>query len=230
MILPYLTESYGSQKDPNDADGEIPYCTLKSFPSAIEHCIQWARDKFESLFKIKPTLVDKFLTKNFASFDSIITQLSASESDDYYLEDAHKVAKMLTNYCFTLDECVTLARAKFEKYFSHKARDILNAYPLDHLMNDNSPFWKLPKRAPNSILFDASNPTHLAFVKSLARLYADMFAIEESVDRLNDQEYLKTILENNTNKVPVWKPRKKHIETDETKKKSIKNFFFEKFE
>ena len=36
VILPHLTESYGSQKDPNDADGDIPYCTLKSFPSQIE--------------------------------------------------------------------------------------------------------------------------------------------------------------------------------------------------
>ena len=31
------------QRDPPDED--VPYCTLKSFPAQIEHCIQWARDK-----------------------------------------------------------------------------------------------------------------------------------------------------------------------------------------
>lgn len=32
-----------SQRDPPEE--EIPFCTLKSFPSVIEHTIQWARDK-----------------------------------------------------------------------------------------------------------------------------------------------------------------------------------------
>jgi ubiquitin-activating enzyme E1-like protein 2 len=54
VIVPYITESYNSQRDPNESDSEIPYCTLKSFPANIEHCIQWARDKFESNFRLKP--------------------------------------------------------------------------------------------------------------------------------------------------------------------------------
>ena len=41
--MPEMTESYSSQQDPPDKD--VPYCTLKSFPSTIEHTIQWARDK-----------------------------------------------------------------------------------------------------------------------------------------------------------------------------------------
>ena len=35
------------QRDPSDED--IPYCTLKSFPATIEHCIQWARDKVRNI-------------------------------------------------------------------------------------------------------------------------------------------------------------------------------------
>ena len=42
-VVPHLTESYSNQRDPVDHD--VPYCTLKSFPATIEHCIQWARDK-----------------------------------------------------------------------------------------------------------------------------------------------------------------------------------------
>ena len=31
------------KRDPIDED--VPYCTLKSFPAIIDHCIEWARDK-----------------------------------------------------------------------------------------------------------------------------------------------------------------------------------------
>ena len=67
IILPHLTESYGSSQDPEEKS--IPLCTLKNFPNAIEHTLQWARDKFEGLFH-NPAMSalnyskdsDKFLT------------------------------------------------------------------------------------------------------------------------------------------------------------------------
>ena len=46
--MPNLTESYGSSRDPPEKS--IPICTLKNFPNAIEHCLQWARDDFEGNF------------------------------------------------------------------------------------------------------------------------------------------------------------------------------------
>jgi hypothetical protein len=54
VILPGLTESYGSKQDPQE-DNEIPYCTLKMFPEDTLHCLEWARDKFEKMFFQKPT-------------------------------------------------------------------------------------------------------------------------------------------------------------------------------
>lgn len=40
MICPFKTESYGTSRDPPERS--IPICTLKNFPNAIEHTIQWA--------------------------------------------------------------------------------------------------------------------------------------------------------------------------------------------
>jgi ubiquitin-activating enzyme E1 len=48
VVLPYKTESYGSSTD--KVEEQIPICTLKNFPYEISHCIQWAREQFESLF------------------------------------------------------------------------------------------------------------------------------------------------------------------------------------
>ncbi|KAL5969221.1 Ubiquitin-like modifier-activating enzyme 6, partial [Taenia solium] len=49
VILPGITESYSSQKDPSEEEEEasdvIPYCTLKSFPAKVSDCVEWAREK-----------------------------------------------------------------------------------------------------------------------------------------------------------------------------------------
>uniref|UniRef100_A0A8C2X6K7 E1 ubiquitin-activating enzyme n=1 Tax=Cyclopterus lumpus TaxID=8103 RepID=A0A8C2X6K7_CYCLU len=52
VVIPFLTESYSSSQDPPEKS--IPICTLKNFPNAIEHTLQWARDEFEGLFKQPP--------------------------------------------------------------------------------------------------------------------------------------------------------------------------------
>lgn len=48
MVIPFVTESYGATQDPPEKS--IPICTLKNFPNAIEHTLQWARDSFEGAF------------------------------------------------------------------------------------------------------------------------------------------------------------------------------------
>merc|ERR1719155_307988 len=61
VVVPELTESYGSSRDPPEKS--IPICTLKNFPNAIEHTIQWSRDQFEGLFQNVPKDVNEYLTE-----------------------------------------------------------------------------------------------------------------------------------------------------------------------
>ena len=60
VIIPHVTESYGSSQDPPEKS--IPICTLKNFPNAIEHTLQWARDSFEGLFVHPGEYVNQYLT------------------------------------------------------------------------------------------------------------------------------------------------------------------------
>jgi len=46
--------------DPEDST-EVPFCTLKMFPEETLHCVEWARDKFGSLFSQIPKNVLKLL-------------------------------------------------------------------------------------------------------------------------------------------------------------------------
>jgi hypothetical protein len=39
----------------------VPYCTLKSFPNQLEHCIEWSRDLcFETQFAGRAQIANKF--------------------------------------------------------------------------------------------------------------------------------------------------------------------------
>ena len=44
VIIPMLTESYGTQRDPEEQS--IPMCTMHYYPNTIDHTIHWARDLF----------------------------------------------------------------------------------------------------------------------------------------------------------------------------------------
>ena len=59
MVIPHVTESYGSSQDPPEK--ETPICTLKNFPNAIEHTLQWARSEFEGLFVQPGAHVNEYL-------------------------------------------------------------------------------------------------------------------------------------------------------------------------
>lgn len=48
MIVPHKTQAYGDSQDPPEES--IPMCTLRNFPNQIEHCIEWGRDQFNTLF------------------------------------------------------------------------------------------------------------------------------------------------------------------------------------
>ncbi|MBZ3871803.1 Ubiquitin-like modifier-activating enzyme 6 [Sciurus carolinensis] len=113
VIIPHLTESYNSHRDPPEE--EIPFCTLKSFPAAIEHTIQWARDKFESSFSHKPSLFNKFW-QTYVSAEEVLQKIQSGQS----LEGCFQVIKLLNRRPRNWSQCVELARLKFEKYFNHK--------------------------------------------------------------------------------------------------------------
>lgn len=208
VIIPFLTESYASQNDPLDED--VPYCTLHSFPAVMDHCIEWARDKFETLFCQKPTLYNKFWSTY--TVDQAITKLQ----DGVSLENVAVVSKITANLPISSECCIAAGRFKFENFFNHRAKQLLHAFPLDTKMTDGSLFWQSPKRPPNPIVFDASNQLHLDFVQAFAHLFADTYGIKWTPGDFSKEKILR-VLSKIT--VPEFQPKSKRIETDVSAKK-----------
>uniref|UniRef100_A0AAZ3R1K3 Ubiquitin-activating enzyme E1 C-terminal domain-containing protein n=1 Tax=Oncorhynchus tshawytscha TaxID=74940 RepID=A0AAZ3R1K3_ONCTS len=151
IIVPNLTESYNSHRDPPEE--EIPFCTLKSFPAVIEHTIQWARDKFESAFAHKPTIYNMFW-QTHSSAEAVLQRMQQRET----LEGAFQVVKLLSRRPSQWEHCIILARLKFDKYFKRKVT--LPPPPHTHTHTD-SLFWQSPKRPPSPIEFDLKDSLQL---------------------------------------------------------------------
>lgn len=209
VIVPHLTESYNSHRDPPEE--EIPFCTLKSFPAATEHTIQWARDKFESAFSHKPSLFNKFW-QTYPSAEEVLQRIKSGES----LEGSFQVIKCLSRRPKSWPHCVELARLKFEKYFNHKALQLLHSFPLDTRLKDGSLFWQSPKRPPFPIQFDFNDPLHYSFILSTAKLFAKVYCIPFTEKDISEETIFKVI---SRVKIQEFQPSNKVVQTDETVRK-----------
>lgn len=162
VIVPHLTESYGSSRDPPAK--QTPVCLLHSFPNNIEHCLQWGREQaFEGHFVKNPEIVNNYLNKpNYIESLAPTLKLSTLE----VLEDC------LLHRQETFDDCIVWARQEFQRRYDYAPRQLLYNFPLDHVDSNGVHFWSGAKRPPTPIVFDASDPLHLDFIVSGAFLRA----------------------------------------------------------
>eukprot|EP00002_Diphylleia_rotans_P020143 TRINITY_DN3903_c0_g1_i6.p2 TRINITY_DN3903_c0_g1~~TRINITY_DN3903_c0_g1_i6.p2 ORF type:complete len:466 (-),score=92.46 TRINITY_DN3903_c0_g1_i6:178-1575(-) len=170
VIVPHVSEPYGSQSDPMER--AIPVCTLKYFPQTIEHSVQFARDKFEAMFLVKPW-----------ELKNLLAIAATQEPGGDYLKRLHLQTQiMLAKYCYrlpkTFSDCLRYGLSVFRKYFQHKIQRILAKHPRDSLADDGNLFWSPPKRMPHPIEFDQDNPLHIDFIWSFATIQARIFCVE----------------------------------------------------
>lgn len=170
VVIPFVTEQYTAREDPpDDIDAQIPYCTLKSFPYQIEHCIEWAREKFYSLFTAKPSIFEKFFSNNGGTLDEVLENLNSTSVP---MDGTHVVMRMLEKWPLQWQDCVDLAIGKFMKYFNYKARQLLHSFPEDFKTTDGKLFWSPPKMPPKPVELDLDNPVHLTFLLSCSKIFA----------------------------------------------------------
>uniref|UniRef100_A0AAR2KL38 E1 ubiquitin-activating enzyme n=1 Tax=Pygocentrus nattereri TaxID=42514 RepID=A0AAR2KL38_PYGNA len=178
VVIPFLTESYSSSQDPPEKS--IPICTLKNFPNAIEHTLQWARDEFEGLFK----------------------QPAENLPGAQPLEVLEAVYKSLVTDCpRSWEDCVAWARNHWQCQYNNNIRQLLHNFPPDQLTSSGAPFWSGPKRCPHPLEFSTSNDLHMDYIMAGANLFAQTYGLPGSTDRAALAKLLQEI------KVPEFTPK-----------------------
>ena len=183
-IIPHLTESYGASRDPPEES--IPICTLRNFPNKVEHCIQWAREAFEGHFTQTPTQVNHFLINGQAYLDDLQSRPHEALAVLSSVHDA-----LLTERPASFIECVQWGRVQFEVEYQQKVLQLLHVFPPDSTTSEGVPFWSATKRQPQPLTFDLSDPTHLAYVRSAARLRAFVYNLQWPSDEAEELQLIE---------------------------------------
>jgi len=176
VVIPKLTESYSSSQDPPEKS--IPICTLKNFPNAIEHTLQWARDMFEGLFRQSAENAALYL--NDPKFIERTMKLAGSQP----LETLESVKRALVDdRPANFQQCVDWARLHWQEQYHNQIKQLLFNFPPDQLTSSGQPFWSGPKRCPHPLNYDLSNSMHVDYVMAAANLKADIYNIPQCRDR-----------------------------------------------
>ena len=184
VILPSLTESYSSSQDPPEQS--FPQCTLRSFPNKIDHTIAWAKEKFHEFFVGPPETVNLYITQP----NYIEETLKQAGNEIPTLEAIRDY--LVTDKPHNFDDCIVWARRQFESKYNNDIQQLLYNFPRDCTTSSGAPFWSGPKRAPDPLRFDASNPTHMSFIVAAAYLHAFNYGIKEGTS-VTEKHYLKVM-------------------------------------
>ena len=185
VVIPELTASYAD--GPKDSeDDQIPMCTLRNFPSLIEHCIEWARAQFEDVFVAPFGDAKKFCSNpelylnelKRATIDHPNAQLgmSALGQEIERLERLLTILESASNMSF--ESCLEKALALFHSGFRDRICQLVHNFPEDHVTSVGEKFWSGAKRFPQAAVLDmGNNDTHVDFVMSAANIFAVCFGL-----------------------------------------------------
>eukprot|EP00944_MAST-04C_sp_MAST-4C-sp1_P014587 g14587.t1 len=194
VIVPHITKSYADTKDVEEED-HIPMCTLRNFPSLIDHCIEWARAQFTDLF-VKPvsdglkftedqagylkTLRDKCLDEKYSRANranAVATELPVLEALKLLINKSRNA---------NFDTCVDMAVETFNSLFRDRIMDLTERYPADAKTKEGEPFWSGAKRFPAAAQIDIDDPLHMSFIISCANIYAANIGLVNAPNTIAD--------------------------------------------
>ncbi|XP_012494082.1 PREDICTED: ubiquitin-like modifier-activating enzyme 7 isoform X5 [Propithecus coquereli] len=174
VFMPHVTEAYRAPASvAASEDALYPVCTVRHFPSTVEHTLQWARDEFEGLFRLSAEIINHYQQ----------TSTSLADMDGpQTLTLLQPVLGVLRVRPQSWQDCVVWALGHWQLCFHHGIKQLLRRFPPDKVLEDGTPFWLGPKQCPQPLEFDTSQDTHVLYVLAAANLYAQMHGLPGSQD------------------------------------------------
>ena len=225
-FIPGVTEpaSY-----PTNYEKIVPSCTLKMFPSSINHCVIWAYNHYEKFFNENIKIINIFYNNNEEFFNIV------NKNED--LRIRYKKIKKIFYFCKisyskNFDECIKYSIQKYLKFFKYNIEQILELYPSDKIIKETGEkFWSGNKRLPHPLKFDINDIMCFEFIKSFSCLLAKCLGID--ISNIDINNYIKNLCLSLTLKPPKNKKfgNKSYYENKIMKiKEKIKNYLNDKYE
>ena len=188
ICIPRQTDTYGDTVNPQELRVSID--TLINFPSAPEHCIEWAKNQFDKIFTEYPEELNKFL-ENPSNYLSNLASLTDSSFQKRKLEMVKNFEGLLKFLNF--EECVKFSLGLFYDFSFNRISYLIRLFPIDFITSHGDFFWSEHRRAPLPLSFDFFDLLHLDFIVSAANLIARVFGLAENRDRNQIREIVRNL-------------------------------------
>ncbi len=182
----------------------VPPCTLKMFPSSINHCVLWALEHFEKFFN-KNIINIKNMNYDLKKFYEDMNKILDLRTQFYQIKKLFKFLKIANSKNF--DKCIKYSVKKYHQFYINKINNILKYYPPDKINKDTGlKFWTGNKILPHPLSYDINNEMCFEFVKSFSCLLAKCLGIDNN--NININEYIKEF----NKKIEIKPPKTKTFE------------------
>ena len=195
VFIPHKTITYYDVA-PNEETLSLPVCTLRHFPSLIEHCIEWSRDSFNGyfvnnvdevkvFFKDRKAFKENIQKEGTPKFQLKKLKLLKKHIDMVLSKDISKICEYAIN-CFT-------------ENFDHKIQQLLIAFPPDYKSISGGNFWVGSKKLPHPIHYSPDVDICLSYVTNFVYILSHALGIEFTKDQLSKENIKKV---SSTIKIP----------------------------
>ena len=213
LVIPHLTSCL--HDIPEKQKKEFGLCTVRLFPSQIDHCVQWTKNYFidwicQGISNIKDLLNNSInYIEEITNYDGSITELKQKYSIiEFYLD-------ILINHNF--EYCVEFAIFQFIELFNATIKKIILDYPIDSLDEHGEKFWKGTKLPPHPLDLLLNDNMTFLFIKKYSIIILNAFSLDYKEDDLCIKK-IEEILQNFDLKKFI---RKRNYENDDDKKRII---------
>ena len=186
VIVPFKTSCYNDNKE--TPEFTIPMCTLRNFPSTIEHCIEWGLSKFNDFFSSPIEDLKKFL-ENKEEFYKLIENEETTSVMINKMKNTKKLLEIIVenNFEKILKDAIDI----YHKNYIFQIKKLTEEFPADFINNDGSLFWSGSKRFPDIIDYNINDIDCFNFIK----YYSIIFARSINVKINDDENYIRKIVE-----------------------------------
>ncbi|KAM9185694.1 ubiquitin-like modifier-activating enzyme 7 [Dugong dugon] len=185
VFMPHVTEPYRAPASAaTSEDAPNPVCTVRFFPSTVEHTLEWAKNEFEGLFRLSAETINRH--------QQAPTSL-ADVDGPQVLTLLQPVLGILRVRPQTWQDCVAWARGHWQLCFHDSIIQLLRCFPPEKVLEDGTPFWSGRKQCPQPLEFDANQDMHLLYVLAAANLYGQMHGLPGSKDQTALRGLLKLL-------------------------------------
>ena len=185
LIIPHKTISLEELIEEKRENTKIPMCTIRSFPTNINHCIEWSKEYFNFLFVNSVREINKFINeKSFLLFNNDSENLEEL-NEKYYIIKAYINLIINENKNLLEENLVDLSKYLIYINFIRKIENLLQEHPIGSNNKDGTKFWSGTRIPPKVLSEINKNKMIYQFIISFINILSKIFKFSFNIEKVN---------------------------------------------